>query len=115
VALQQLVASGFAEGSVTDHDRHDVAWAGHHRQAGFGQAALQRRRTLLMTLAFDLALFRVAYRGERGRQRRREDEPRRVADINQKTSDLASFEPRDNCPATPLFACSSISGIRRTR
>jgi len=28
-----------------------------------------------MMLAFDLALFQVAYRGERGRQRRREDEP----------------------------------------
>jgi len=48
-----------------------LSW--HHRQAGFGQAALQRRRTLLMMLAFDLALFQVAYRGERGR--RREDEP----------------------------------------
>ena len=65
VALQELVAGGFAEGGVADHDRDDVAWAGHHRQAGFGQAALYGRGMLLMTLALDLAVFEMTDAGER--------------------------------------------------
>jgi len=55
MALQQLVAGGFAERPVAGHDRDDVAWAGHHPQADFGQATFQGCRTLLMVLAFDLA------------------------------------------------------------
>jgi hypothetical protein len=65
VALQQLVAGGLAEAGVADHDRDDVARRRHHRQPGLGQAALQCGGALLIVLAFDPALFQVAYRGER--------------------------------------------------
>jgi len=40
MALQQFVAGGFAERRVAGQDREDVAWAGHHPHAGFGQATL---------------------------------------------------------------------------
>ena len=80
VAVQQLVASGFAEARVADDDRDDVAFRRHHRQPGLGQAALQGCRARLMVLAFDLALFQVADAGERAshdrrQQRGREDDP----------------------------------------
>jgi len=50
---------------MADQHRHDVARARHDRQAGLSEAALEPDRALLMTLAFGLALFEVAYRGKR--------------------------------------------------
>ena len=57
---KQLVAGGFAQAGVADHDRDDVARRRHHRQAGLGEAALQGCRALLMALAFDLARLQMA-------------------------------------------------------
>ena len=57
VALQELVAGGFAEGGVADHDRDDVTGRRQDRQAGLGEAVLQGRRALLVTIALGLALF----------------------------------------------------------
>jgi hypothetical protein len=65
VAVEELVAGGFAEAGVTDHDRDDVACRRHHRQARLRKTALQCRGAFLMTLAFDLALFQVPDAGER--------------------------------------------------
>ena len=65
VAVQQLVARGFAQPRIADHDRHDMALAGHHRQAGRGEAALEGCRAFLMALTFGLARLQVADAGER--------------------------------------------------
>jgi hypothetical protein len=40
VAVQEVVAGGFAEGGITDDDRDDMARRRQHRQAGLGKAPL---------------------------------------------------------------------------
>ena len=65
VPVQQLVANGFAEAGVADHDRDDMARRWHHRKAGVGEAPFQTCRAFLVAVAFDLALLQMAYRGER--------------------------------------------------
>ena len=82
-ALEQRVGDALGEHGIADQHRHDVARVVHHRQTGGPQPALQRPHALLVALALGAARFQVAdagerARGNRGRQRGREDEARRV-------------------------------------
>jgi hypothetical protein len=73
LAVQELVARGFAEVGIADHHRHDMARRRHYRQAGLGEAAFQPGGALLMAVALGLPRLQMAYRGEcAGGQRRRQ-------------------------------------------
>ena len=65
MAVQELVACGFAQPRVTDQHWDDMARGRHYWQASLGEMALQARRALLATIAFGLALLGAADRGER--------------------------------------------------
>src|SRR6202022_98600 len=65
VAVQERVGGGCAQPWIADHDRDDMTGRGHYRQAGLGQAPLQRRRALLVDSALDLAFLQMPYGSER--------------------------------------------------
>ena len=62
MAIEQVVASGFAEDRVADQNRHDVALARYHREPSLGEAAPQCCGALLVALALGLAGFEMADR-----------------------------------------------------
>jgi len=57
VAVQQLVACGFAQPRVTDQHWDDMARGRHYRQAGLGENALQGGCAFLVAVALGPTLL----------------------------------------------------------